>query len=57
MIDSMMQRRYVKTATDEPPSLSDDSTSDGYLTYGERKLLELFMAFTYSNCCRNKIWK
>lgn len=36
LIDSMMQRRYVKTATDEPPSISDDSTSDGYLIFRER---------------------
>jgi hypothetical protein len=26
-----MRRRYVSTATDEPPSTSEDSRRDGYL--------------------------
>lgn len=29
--DSRIRRRYVRTATDEPPSISDDSSNEGYL--------------------------
>lgn len=29
--DSRTRRRYVRTATDDPPSASEDSKSDGYL--------------------------
>lgn len=29
--DSRIRRRYVSTATEEPPSISDDSRSEGYL--------------------------
>lgn len=29
--DSRIRRRYVRTATDDPPSASEDSKRDGYL--------------------------
>jgi len=36
-----MRLRYVSTATDEPPSASEDSNSDGYLsTISERQQKE-----------------
>jgi hypothetical protein len=29
--DSSIRRRYVRTATDDPPSISEDCRSEGYL--------------------------
>lgn len=30
-MDSIIQRRYVNTATEDPPSISEDSIKEGYL--------------------------